>query len=150
MVQVALRADEVGFRDGAQKFVVLSTDAAFHQEGDYDWAPDGANDYDTVIEDEDYPARLNVEYSERLSRGLVLVKWILGIPHFLVVAVFQGGELGGLNSLLVLFAAVALLFSGRYPRDIFDLVLGINRWSYRVVVYALLMRDEYPPFRLEP
>ncbi len=56
LVQVALRGDEVGFRDGAQKFVVLSTDAAFHQEGDYDWATEGANDYDTVIEDEDYPA----------------------------------------------------------------------------------------------
>ncbi len=56
LVQVALRGDEVGFRDGAQKFVVLSTDAAFHQERDYSWAPDGANDYDTVIEDEDYPA----------------------------------------------------------------------------------------------
>ena len=53
LVQVALRADEIGFRDGAQKFVVLSTDAAFHQEGDY--AEAGPNDYDTVIEDEDYP-----------------------------------------------------------------------------------------------
>jgi Ca2+-binding RTX toxin-like protein len=56
LVQVALRSDEVGFRDGAQKFVVLSTDAAAHEEGDYYWAPEGANDYDTVIEDEDYPA----------------------------------------------------------------------------------------------
>ncbi len=56
LVQVALRGDEIGFRDGAQKFVVLSTDAAYHQEGDYSWASDGANDYDTVIEDEDYPA----------------------------------------------------------------------------------------------
>ncbi len=55
LVQVALRGDEISFRDGAQKFVVLSTDAAFHQEGDYDWAEAGANDYDTEIEDEDYP-----------------------------------------------------------------------------------------------
>ncbi len=105
------------------------------------------------LKDEDYPARLDIEYPERLSRGSVLVKWILGIPHFLVVAVFQGGvgpRFGGLNSLLVLFAAVVLLFAGRYPRDIFVLVVGINRWSLRVAVYALLMRDEYPPFRLEP
>ncbi|MEE8505875.1 MAG: hypothetical protein V3S40_06620, partial [Kiloniellales bacterium] len=56
LVQVALRGDEVGFRDGAQKFVVLSTDASAHEEGDYYWASDGANDYDMVIEDEDYPA----------------------------------------------------------------------------------------------
>ncbi len=56
LVQVALRGDEIGFRDGAQKFVVLSTDAAAHEEGDYYWASDGANDYDMVIEDEDYPA----------------------------------------------------------------------------------------------
>ena len=56
LVQVALRGDEIGFRDGAQKFVVLSTDAAAHEEGDYSWASDGANNYDTVIDDEDYPA----------------------------------------------------------------------------------------------
>ena len=102
------------------------------------------------LKDADYPARLDIEYPERLSRGLVLVKWILGIPHFLVVAVFQGGEFGGLNSLLVFFSAVVLLFTGRYPGDIFHLVIGINRWSLRVAVYALLMCDEYPPFRLEP
>ena len=56
LVQVALRGDEIGFRDGAQKFVVLSTDAQAHEEGDYSWAPDGANNYDTVIDDEDFPA----------------------------------------------------------------------------------------------
>ncbi len=100
------------------------------------------------LKDADYPARLNIEYPERLSRGLVLVKWILAIPHFLVVSVLQGGQNGGLNFLLVVFAAIPLLFVGRYPSDIFDLVVGINRWFYRVAVYALLMCDEYPPFRL--
>ena len=106
------------------------------------------------LEPRDYPARLEIEYPERLSRGLVLVKWwLLAIPHYLVVGIFQGGwgpRNGGLNAVLVIFAAIALLFTGRYPRDIFDLVLGINRWSIRVAAYAALMRDEYPPFRLSP
>jgi Domain of unknown function (DUF4389) len=55
---------------------------------------------------------------------------------------------GGLNGILVLFAAIYLLFTARYYRDIFELVLGINRWVFRVVAYVTLMRDEYPPFRL--
>ena len=98
----------------------------------------------------EYPATLEIEYPERLSQGRVLIKWILAIPHFIVVGFIQGGENGGLNSALVLFAAVALLFTKRYPGDIFYLVRGINRWTIRVTAYALLMRDEYPPFRLDP
>ena len=102
----------------------------------------------------DYPANLEVEYPERLSRGLVLIKWwLLAIPHYLVLIPLQGsgGQRGvDLVTLLVLFGAVGQLFKGRYPRDIFELVLGFNRWTIRVVAYATLMTDEYPPFRLAP
>jgi hypothetical protein len=109
----------------------------------------------------DYPAMLEIPYPERLSRGLVLVKWwLLALPHYLVVAVFfgnwgwlvddAGGRVWGvnLNGLLVFIAAVVLLFTRRYPLGIFDFVLGMNRWALRVAGYALLLRDEYPPFRL--
>jgi hypothetical protein len=106
------------------------------------------------LEPRDYPATLEVEYPEKLSRGLVLVKWwLLALPQYLVLAFFQGGtgfRFGGLQFVLVIFAGVALLFTGRYPRDLFDLVLGISRWSLRVLAYTALMRDEYPPFRLGP
>jgi hypothetical protein len=114
-----------------------------------------------------YPATLQVDYPEQLSRGLVLVKWwLLAIPHYIVIAFFGGGLVvggastvadtdyrfavgGGLIGVLVLVAGVVLLFRGRYPRGVFDLVMGLNRWIYRVLPYVALMRDEYPPFRLD-
>lgn len=102
----------------------------------------------------DYPADLEVVYPEKLSRGLVLVKWwLLAIPQYLVVGIFQGGwggrGGGGLTFILAIFAAVAVLFTGKYPKDIFNFVIGMNRWSYRVTAYAALMTDQYPPFRLD-
>ncbi|MFG2295870.1 DUF4389 domain-containing protein [Streptomyces sp. NPDC048603] len=101
----------------------------------------------------DYPARLDIAYPERLSRGLVLVKWwLLVIPQYLVIAFFTGGYRTygwGLVNVLVIIAAVVLLFRGKYPRDIFDLVVGLDRWVLRVAAYAALMTDVYPPFRLD-
>jgi hypothetical protein len=120
-----------------------------------------------TLADADYPARLDVVYPERLSRGLALVKtWLLAIPHYLIVGLFTSGlvwwttEIGesgnraaetgaGLIGILVFIAGIILLFSGRYPQGLFDLVIGLNRWVFRVVAYAALMRDEYPPFRLD-
>jgi len=102
----------------------------------------------------DYPADLEIEYPEKLSRGLVLVKWwLLAIPHYIIVAFFQGGggerSRGvGLTTILAIFAAVVVLFTGKYPQDIFNLVVGMNRWTYRVAGYAALMTDQYPPFHL--
>lgn len=100
----------------------------------------------------DYPATLEIQYSERLSKGLVLVKWwLLAIPHYFIVAVLQGGgapRFGGLNAVLVVIAVIGLLFTGRYSQDIYRLVLGINQWSMRVTAYAGMMTDRYPPFRI--
>jgi hypothetical protein len=103
----------------------------------------------------DYPATLDIPYPERLSRRLVLVKsWLLAIPHLLIVGIFSGSvfwassDWPGLTAILALVAGAVLLFTARYPRDVFDLLVGLNRWTWRVVAYVALMRDEYPPFRL--
>jgi hypothetical protein len=120
----------------------------------------------TLADVPDYPAHLVVPYPARLSRGLVLVKWwLLALPHYLVLSVLVGGGLwvgghnghasdagwsaGGLVGLLVAIAAVTLLFTGRYPGALYGLVVGIDRWALRVVAYAALMTDSYPPFRLD-
>src|SRR5262245_46240249 len=106
----------------------------------------------SLTDDPDYPAHLDIEYPERLSRGLVWVKWwLLAIPHFLVVTVFLGGYYGwgGLVGTLTFFAGVALLFVARYPSGIFDFVLGMDRWAVRVGAYVALMTDVYPPFRID-
>jgi hypothetical protein len=122
----------------------------------YSYAALGTDRYPpfSLGEEPGYPATLELDYPERLSRGLVLVKWwLLAIPQYIVIGIFTGGGAwgwgAGLIAALVLFAGVSLLFRERYPSGMFDFVIGMDRWIYRVIAYAALMRDEYPPFRLE-
>jgi hypothetical protein len=90
----------------------------------------------------DYPARFDVEYPEQLSRWKIFVKWLLAIPHFLIVWLLQG-----VAGILVIVAFFAVLFTKKWPRGLFDFMLQIERWTMNTVVYALtLQRDEYPPF----
>lgn len=134
--------------------------------GFYSYSALGTDQYPpfTLKDAPDYPAHLDVDYPQSLSRGLVLVKsWLLALPHLLIIAVFAGGVSiavngtdtpglflsGGLIGLMVCIAAIVLLFTGEYPRTIYDFVLGMNRWVFRVAAYTALMTDRYPPFRLD-
>ena len=99
--------------------------------------------------DEQQAVHLDFDYPDArtgLNRWLPLVKWLLAIPHYIVLAFLYIGAI-----LVVIVAWFAILFTGRYPRGIFDYVEGVIRWHNRVVGYALiLVTDDYPPFRLRP
>ncbi|MEU4313162.1 DUF4389 domain-containing protein [Nocardia sp. NPDC024068] len=133
----------------------------------YAWSPAGTDRYPpfSLAVDETYPADLDVDYPETLHRGLVLVKWwLLAIPHYLIIGGLTGAawvadydDADGMASamgvpligVLTLVALIGLLFVARYSQGLFDFVMGINRWMLRVQAYASLLRDEYPPFRLD-
>jgi hypothetical protein len=133
----------------------------------YSYWANGTDRYPPFTLDEapDYPARLAVAYPERLNRWLWLVKWLLAIPHLILVGLFVGGwgwgwswganddwagwGFAGLVGILVLIASVILLFTGRYPPTLFNFALGLDRWALRVAGYVGLMTDKYPPFRLD-
>lgn len=89
----------------------------------------------------DYP-----DVERDLNRWMPLVKWFLAIPHYVVLAVLMVGAV-----FAVIAAWFAILFTGRYPRGLFDYVVGVGRWALRVGAYAfLLLTDDYPPFSLRP
>lgn len=92
-----------------------------------------------------YPLRYDVQYPEELSRWLIFVKWLLAIPHFIILY-----ALGAAAEVIGLIAFFAILFTKRYPRGLFDFVVNVNRWNANVGAYAGLFRDEYPPFSWEP
>jgi Domain of unknown function (DUF4389) len=99
------------------------------------------DEHQSVALDFMYPDARN-----ELNRWLPLVKWFLAIPHYIVLVFLWLGAI-----FAVVFAWFAILFTGRYPRGLFDFVVGVGRWTNRVGAYAfLLVTDRYPPFRLSP
>jgi uncharacterized protein DUF4389 len=102
--------------------------------------------YPSTDEEQDVHLHLPEPDPARLNRWLPLVKWLLAIPHYIVLAFLYLGVL-----VAVVIAWFAILFTGRYPRGLYDYVVGVGRWHLRVVAYAFaLVTDEYPPFRLAP
>ena len=91
-----------------------------------------------------YPVTFEVDYPTNLARFAPLYKWILAIPHFIIV-----GILGFIAFFAVFIAGFSVLFTGKYPEGIYKFVVGVQRWSQRVTLYALFMTDEYPPFSLD-
>jgi Domain of unknown function (DUF4389) len=98
--------------------------------------------------DEQQSVRLDVPYPDahRLNRWLPLVKWLLAIPHYIVLLFLYIGAL-----FAIVAAWFAILFTGRFPRGLFDYLVGVGRWANRVIAYAeILVTDAYPPFQLRP
>jgi hypothetical protein len=98
--------------------------------------------------DEQQALALEVDYPNAetdLARGMPLIKWLLAIPHYIILFFLHIAAI-----VCVIIAWFAILFTGRYPRSLFDFVVGVFRWSNRVTAYALiLVTDKYPPFSLE-
>lgn len=108
-----------------------------------------------LVEFPERPVRVSTRIDSPLSRWLWLVKWwLLAVPHYIVIGFFLGGAhlgrwSGGLIGVLTIIAAVLLAFTEKYPKDLFDLIIGLNRWVLRVSACAAPMTDKYPPFRLD-
>ena len=96
-------------------------------------------------EAQSYPARLEIEYREPLNRFLPLVKWLLAVPHYILLTILYFAAW-----FVVIAAFFAVLFTRRYPPALFHFLEGVMRWHARVIAYVYLMVDPYPPFRFEP
>src|SRR5439155_6027747 len=116
----------------------------------------------TLADVGDYPARLHIRQPAARRRWLPLVAWLFALPHALILGglggatwtAYRSGNTivtvpAGLVAVSVLIIGVALLFTGRYPRGLYDLVVGVARWSIRVTAYVAQLTDAYPPFRLD-
>jgi hypothetical protein len=117
----------------------------------------------TLADVPDYPARLGLDELPRPPRWLPLVAWLFAVPHILIVGALTGAATWDLDtgsetttavplgvvSVGLLVAAISLLFTARYPRGLFDLLMGVARWSMRVTAYLTLLTPRYPPFRLD-
>ena len=95
--------------------------------------------------DEDQAVHLDVDYPDDLNRWLPFIKWLLALPHFIVLMI-----LGIVYCIVLIIAWFAILFTGRYPRALFDFSVGVHRWALRVSAYAFyFFTDKYPPFSLK-
>ena len=90
------------------------------------------------------PVRFDVEYPDELSRLLIFCKWLLAIPHFIILY-----ALGVVQSVITIIAFFAILFTTRYPEGLFKIAVGVMRWQANLYAYILLLRDDYPPFSWE-
>ena len=91
-----------------------------------------------------YPVAYDVQYPGELSRWLIFVKWLLAIPHLVILyALVVAWEV------VTFIAFFAILFTGTFPRGMFDFIVGMTRWSYRVNAYLYLLTDQYPPFSMK-
>jgi small-conductance mechanosensitive channel len=102
------------------------------------------NEPPTASVEPDYPLRLDIDHQEQYSRWIPLVKWLLVIPHYIVLIVLWIGAF-----FAIVAAWFAVLITGRYPRGLWNFVVGVSRWTTRVTAYFYLMVDPYPPFSLE-
>jgi len=98
----------------------------------------------TVSSAADYPVHLDIDHQAEYRRFMPLVKWLLAIPHYIALVV-----LGIVALFAILISFFAVLFTGRFPRGLFDFLVGVHRWGLRVGAYLLLMVDPYPPFSLD-
>ncbi|MEV4847523.1 DUF4389 domain-containing protein [Micromonospora matsumotoense] len=115
----------------------------------------------TLADVVDYPARLHVDAPTRQPRWRPLVAWLFAIPHLALIGALSGATWQiqsddtaasiplGVVGLGLLIAGIGLLFTGRYPRGLYDLLLGVARWNLRVTAYLALLTTRYPPFRLD-